>query len=428
MENQRLRLAGARLVDPSQNLDRVADLVIEQGRVLGVDLPPQQGEQVVALSGKVILPGLVDLYAEFREPGFEEDETIATGSQAAVRGGFTAVACAPNTQPPVDSQAAVEFLLHQAARAGGCRVWPVACASRGAQGGELAEIGQLVQAGAVAFSDGDAPIRDPGLLRRVFQYCGMFQRVVLSFPESPELARGVMHEGNVSTVLGLKSIPAAAEVVAVSRDVTLAEATGGRLHLTHISTAGAVEVLRRAKARGVQVTASITPFHLILTDECLRSFDSRYKLRPPLRSPGDVEACREAVADGTIDAICSGHSPRCEEKKVQDLDLAPFGAVSLEVALAAVVTHLIRPGHLSWLQAAERLSTAPARILGVPGGTLAPGSAADVTIVDPEARWRVDPQQFASRSRSCPLAGQELYGRVVGVLVDGRWRLSLLEG
>ncbi len=427
MPQRRIRLAQGRVVDPSQGVDQVADLVIEGNRVLGLDAPAAAEEEVVDVSGKVVVPGLVDLYAELREPGYEEDETIATGVEAALAGGFTSLAAAPNTQPPVDTQAAVEFLQHQAARAGGARVWPVACASRGAAGEELAEIGQLVQAGAMAFSDADRPIRDPGLMRRVFQYCGMFQRPVFSFPEVPELAQGVMHEGTVSMILGLKAIPAAAEVVAVSRDVTLAEATGGRLHLTHISTAGAIEVLRRAKARGVQVTASITPFHLALTDEALRSFDSRFKIRPPLRSREDVEACLQAVADGTIDAICSGHSPRCEEKKVQDLDLAPFGAVSLETTLAAVITYLIRPGHLDWLTAVERLSTAPARILGIPAGTLTPGSPADVTIIDPEVRWVVRPEQFRSRSRSCPFAGQKLWGQVAGVLVDGQWKLKRLE-
>jgi dihydroorotase len=278
-----------------------------------------------------------------------------------------------------------------------------------------------VQAGAVAFSDDGAPVYDPELMRRAFEYCQMFDKPILNHAEVRELTHGgVMHEGLVSMILGLAGMPAAAEDVMVSRDITLAEATGGRIHVMHVSTAGAVELVRRAKRRQVRVTTEVCPHHFTLTDECLRSFDSNFKMSPPLRAGPDVEACIAGLADGTIDVICTDHAPHAEEKKMQELDLAPFGIVGLETALGLVVTQLVEPGHLDWPTALAKMTINPARILGIDKGTLREGADADVTIIDPGVRWRVDPDKFRSKSANSPFAGWNLRGRADTVIVGGR--------
>lgn len=432
MGMSRLLIVGGRLIDPSQGLDRVANLLVENGRIAGYDIaaddPQAAGAEILDAAEKIVAPGLIDIGPELRQPGLEEDETIESGTAAAVAGGYTAVACAPNTDPPIDTQGAVEFVLHQTARANNCRVHPIACVSKARHGEELAEIGQLSEAGAVAFSDIDAPIHNAELLRRAFQYCSMFNRPVLNRPEVLELTRaGVMHDGDVSLVLGLSTMPSAAEEVMVSRDCSLAEATGGRLHLTQVTTAGATEIIRRSKSRNVQVTCGVSAAHFTLTDEALRTFDSRFKLNPPLRSEDDRQAIIAALADGTIDVICSAHAPHAQEKKLQELDQAPFGGIGLETTLSLVITELVLPGHLSWSAAIEKLSTNPARVLGVPGGTLRVGAAADVTVIDPQLRWTVDEERFVGRSRNTAFAGRQVQGRAVCVIVGGeRKRLPSL--
>jgi dihydroorotase len=424
----RLLIQNGRVIDPSQSLDRVTSILVDNGRIAAYDASPQGDERVIDASGKIVAPGLIDMHVHLRQPGREEDETIETGTAAALSGGFTTVACMPNTDPPIDSQSAVEFVLHQAARANHCNVVVVGCVSRNREGKELAEIGQLVAAGAVAFSDDGAPVFDAELMRRAFEYCRMFDKPVLSHAEIRELTqRGVMHEGLVSLVLGLPGIPTAAEDVMVSRDIALAEATGGRLHVMHVSTAGSVEILRRAKRRGVRVTAEATPHHFTLTDECLRSFNSNFKMNPPLRSRDHVDAIIAGLADGTIDAIATDHAPHAEEKKMQELDRAPFGVVGLETALGLVVTKLIEPGHLDWTTALAAMTVNPARILGIPKGSLAIGADADITIIDPDRRWRVDPGKFRSKSRNTPFAGMELKGRAWTVIVGGEVRFQLGE-
>jgi dihydroorotase len=283
---------------------------------------------------------------------------------------------------------------------------------------------RLVKGGAVAFTDAPRPIQNSELLRRAFEYCLMFDKPILSHPEEPTLSHnGIMHEGRISVVLALAALPAEAEDVMASRDLRLAEATGGRLHLLNISSAGSVEQIRRVKSRGGEVTAGVVPPNLLLTDECLRSFDSNCKLNPPLRSQDHVDACIAGLADGTLDVISSGHTPRAREKKMRELDRAPFGMVGLETTLALIVTRLIEPGHLDWSTALAKLSTNPARVLGIDKGTLKIGADADVIIIDPQARWTVDPARFRSKSINTPLAGWELQGRVVQVLVDGRCKL-----
>jgi len=425
----RILIQNGRVIDPSQSLDRVTNLLIEDGRIAALDVPADHlsGDpdcQVIDAAGRIVAPGLIDLGTQLREPGHEEDETIHTGTAAALAGGFTTVACLPGTDPPIDSQGTVEFVQHQAQRADHCNVVVIACVSKNREGKELAEIGQLVQAGAVAFSDGDAPISNAELMRRAFQYCLMFDKPILSHAEVKELtATGVMHDGLESLVLGLPGMPAAAEEVMVSRDISLAEATGGRLHILQVSTAGSVEILRRAKARGVKVTAGISPHLFTLNDQALRTFDSNYKTNPPLRSQQDVEACIGGLSDGTIDVICSQHSPHAEEKKMQELDLAPFGIVGLETALSLVVTQLIEPGHLDWSTALAKLTCQPAAVLSLANkGTLRPGADADVTIIDPQAEWQVDTARFYSKSRCSPFHGRTLRGRVETVIVAGRVR------
>ena len=416
----RLLIRGGRVIDPSQKIDRVTNLLIEDGRIAALDADPEVDARVIDATGKIVSPGLIDMHVHLREPGREEDETIATGTAAAVAGGFTSVACIPNTEPPIDTQASVEFIQHQAARADQANVFVTACVSKNREGKELAEIGQLVEAGAVAFTDDGSPIYNPELMRRAFEYCSMFDVPVLNHAEVLELTTGgVMHEGRVSMILGLPGMPSEAEDVMVSRDLRLAEATGGRLHVMHISTAGAVEQVRRAKARGVRVTTEICPHHFTLTDDSLRRFDSNFKMSPPLRAQSDVEACIEGLRDGTIDVICTDHAPHAREKKMQELDRAPFGIVGLETALGLVITHLIRPGVLDWPTALAKMTIHPARILGIDKGTLNVGADADVTVIDPDVRWTVDPAKFRSKSSNTPFAGWELTGRADTVIVRG---------
>jgi dihydroorotase len=420
-----LLIRGGRVVDPSQGIDRVDDLFIRDGLVVAVGnsgvQPVGKADETIDAAGLVVAPGLIDMHVHLREPGREEDETIETGTRAAVAGGFTSVACIPNTEPPIDTQAAVEFVNQKAVRADNCNVFVVACVSRNREGKELAEIGQLVEAGAVAFSDDGAPVYDAELMRRAFEYCRMFDRPILAHEEVLELSRGgVMHEGLVSLVLGLGGMPAAAEEVMIGRDIALAEVTGGRLHVMHVSTAGGVALIRDAKRRGARVTAEACPHHFTLTDESLRGFDSNFKMSPPLRTVADVEAIIAGLVDGTIDCIATDHAPHAREKKMLELDRAPFGILGLETAVGLCATRLIHTGRLDWPRLIEALSTLPARILGVNRGTLRPGAVADVTLIDPELSWRVDAAAFRSKSVNSPFDGWTLRGRAVATIVAGR--------
>lgn len=423
----RLLIVGGRVIDPAQGMDRITNLLVERDRIAGYDVQSNGQDAILDARGKFVVPGLIDMHVHLREPGFEEDETIASGTSAAVAGGFTSVACIPNTEPPIDSPATVRFIQHQAAEADNCNVFVVGCVSKGRQGKELAEIGQLVEAGAVAFSDDGFPVYDPEVMRRAFEYCLMFDKPILNHAEVRELTPGgVMHEGLVSLVLGLPGMPAEAEDVMTGRDVALAEATGGRIHVMHVSSAASVDLIRRAKTRDVKVTTEVCPHHFTLTDECLRTFDSKYKMSPPLRGQRHVDACIAGLADGTIDVICTDHAPHAVEKKMQELDRAPFGIVGLETALGLVVTRLIEPGHLTWAQAIEKMTINPARILGIDKGTLKVGADADVTIIDPSASWIVDPSNFRSKSRNTPFDGWELRGRAVTTIVGGKIKYNLL--
>jgi dihydroorotase len=421
-----LLIQNGRVIDPSQGLDRVTNLLIEDGRISGYDVARNGQDVVIDAQGKIVTPGLIDMHVHLREPGREEDETIATGTAAALAGGFTSIACIPNTDPPIDTQATVEFVQHQAALADRCNVFVVACVSKNREGKELAEIGQLVEAGAVAFSDDGAPVYNAELMRRAFEYCLMFDKPILNHEEVLELTTGgVMHEGLVSLILGLPGMPAAAEDVMTGRDIILAEATGGRIHVMHVSTAGSVELVRRAKRRGVRVTTEVCPHHFTLTDECLRRFDSNYKMSPPLRGKGDMQACITGLADGTIDCICTDHAPHAPEKKMQELDRAPFGIIGLETCLPLVIQQLIEPGILTWPQAIEKMTINPAKVLGINKGTLRPGADADVTIIDPSRPWTVAVGDFQSKSQNTPFIGWTFHGRADTVIVGGRVKYRL---
>jgi dihydroorotase len=424
--NRPILLEGGRVIDPSQGLDRITNLLVDQGRIAAYDAIASGEEVVIDASGKIVSPGLIDMHVHLREPGREEDETILTGTSAAVAGGFTSIACIPNTEPPIDTQASVEFIQHQAVRADQCNVYVVACVSKNREGKELAELGQLIQAGAVAFSDDGSPVYDAELMRRALEYCCMFDKPILNHAEVRELTQGgVMHEGLMSLVLGLPGMPAVAEDVMTGRDIALADATGGRIHIMHVSSAGSVDLIRRAKGRGVRVTTEVCPHHFTLTDESLRSFDSNYKMSPPLRGQEHVDACIAGLRDGTIDVICTDHAPHALEKKMRELDQAPFGIVGLETSLGLVVTRLIEPGHLDWPTALAKMTINPARILGINKGTLKIGADADITVIDPEARWTVNPARFRSKSTNTPFAGWNLQGRADTVIVGGRIKFQV---
>ncbi len=418
---QTLRITNGRLIDPSQSIDQVTDLWIRGETILGIGTQSGiQVDRVIDAQGKIVCPGLIDMHVHLREPGREEDETIATGTAAALAGGVTSVACMPNTEPALDSQAAAEFVYLQAGRAGHANVFPVGAITKGRQGQELAEIGGLVEGGAVAFTDDGAPVVSAEIMRRALEYCRMFNKAVLSHAEDLELTRGgVMHEGFESMRLGLRGMPAAAEEVMVHRDITLAELTGGRLHILHVSTAGSVELIRQARRRGVHVSGEATPHHFTLTDKCLRTFDSNYKMAPPLRSEQDVQAVIAGLKDGTLEVIATDHAPHAPEKKMRELDQAPNGIIGLETLVPICVMSLIDPGHLTWPQLIEKLTTNPARVLGIDRGTLKPGAKADVTIIDPKAEWTIDPNLFRSKSRNCPFAGWKVRGRAHAVLLNG---------
>jgi dihydroorotase len=411
------------MLDPSRGTDSVSDLLLSEGRVeaSGRSLGTPDGGLVLDARGKVVAPGLIDLHVHLREPGQEDLETVATGAMAAAAGGFSAVCAMPNTDPVTDNQAAVGFIVSQAQRAGKARVYPIGAISLGQKGQQLAEFGELVGAGAVAVSDDGRPVVSSHLMRTALEYARTFGIPVADHCEDPTLAEGgAMHEGLVATRLGLKGVPAAAEEIMVARDILLAELTGGHVHLCHMSTRGSVELIRRAKERGIRVTAEACPHHFTLTHESCEGYNTNAKMNPPLREPEDREAIRQGLRDGTIDAICTDHAPHHYDAKEREFDDAPNGIIGLETALGLAITELVESGMLTLSQLIERLSMAPARIFNLPGGSLAPGAPADVVILDPAARWVVDPEQFYSKSRNTPFGGRQLVGRAEVTIVRGQ--------
>jgi dihydroorotase len=420
-----LLLAGGRLIDPAAGTDRTADVLVAGGKVaeVGVGLDRRRAE-VVDCDGLVVCSGFVDLHVHLREPGREDAETIESGSRAAARGGFTAVCPMPNTDPVADNAGVVEMVAARGREVGLVDVFPVGAVTLGRRGAELAELGAMARSAAAVdcFSDDGNPIREARLLRLALEYARAFDAVIADHAEDASLTDGAqMHEGEVSAVLGLRGWPAAAEEMVVARDLLLAELTGGRLHLCHLSSAGSVELVRAARARGVRVTAEAAPHHFALTDEAARSYDPVFKVNPPLREKGDVEAVRQGLADGTIDAVATDHAPHAREDKEVEWAAAPPGMLGLETALGVVITELVEPGYLSLAQAVERLSAGPARCRRVPGhgGPVEAGAPANLTVFDPSARWTVDRAVLASRARNTPYHGRRLQGRVVHVLLRG---------
>ena len=417
-----LHLKGGRVIDPSRDLDQTTDVLIQDGKIaaVGASLGTPDGADVFDARDKVVAPGLVDVHVHLREPGQEDVETIATGARAGAAGGFSAVCAMPNTDPVTDNQAAVGFIVRQSVRAGLTRVYPIGAISVGQKGERLSEFGEMVGAGAVAVSDDGKPVVSSHLMRTALEYARTFDIPVADHCEEPTLAAGgVMHEGLVSTRLGLKGMPAAAEEVMVGRDVLLARLTGGHVHLCHVSTRGSVDLIRYAKEQGIRVTAEVTPHHLTLTDRACERYDTHAKMNPPLREPADVAALREALKEGVIDCIASDHAPHAYDAKEAAFDDAPFGIVGLETAFGVAYTELVASGFLTLPQLIHRMSTAPAAAFRLPGGTLTPGAAADVVVLDVSARWTVDPAAFVSKSRNTPFAGRALSGRAVLTIVGG---------
>jgi dihydroorotase len=419
-------IRGGRVVDPSQGIDAVLDLLLDDGRVarLGEALDAPEGAEVVDAGGLVVAPGLIDVHVHLREPGGEHKETIASGARAAVAGGFTAVVAMPNTDPPVDSPAAVGFVRAQGERAGGARVFPSGCITLGQKGEQLTEMGELLGAGAVCVTDDGRPVMNAGLLRMALEYSRSFDLPVALHEEELTLSRGgAMNEGIIATRLGLTGVPNAAEDVMIARDLILAELTGARLHVQHVATRGGVELIRAAKARGVRVTAEGAPHHFTLTDEAVEWYNTNAKMNPPLRSEADRDAVRRGVADGTLDVIATDHAPHHYDEKEQAFEDAPNGIVGLETAVGLAYTELVATGLMDLTAMIERMSCAPARAMRLDErglGSLREGAQGDVTLLDPHLEWTVDPAVFASLSRNTPFGGRRLRCRAVRTVVGGR--------
>jgi dihydroorotase len=420
-----LLLRGGRIVDPSQRMDAAGDVLIRDGKIesLGssVDVGARDDVESIDCAGLVVSPGFIDVHCHLREPGREDVETIATGARAAAAGGFTAVCAMPNTDPVTDNQAAVGFIIRQAARAGAARVYPIGAISVGQRGESLAEFGEMVGAGAVAVSDDGKPVASAHLMRTALEYARTFGIPVADHCEEPTLATGgAMNEGIVSARLGLKGVPNEAEEIMAIRDILLARRTGGHVHLCHMSTSGSVELIRWGKERGIAVTAEVCPHHLSLTEDAVEGYDTNAKMNPPLRTEADVEALQQAVRDGTIDVIATDHAPHHYDEKEREFADAPNGIIGLETAFAVNVTWLVAPGIIDVPTLIEKMSCAPAKVFRLAGGTLRRGNVADVTVFDPDAEWTVEPSKFRSKGRNTPYAGKQLRGRVHLTVVDGR--------
>jgi dihydroorotase len=421
-----LLIQNGRIIDPGQNLDMPGSLLIADGKIAWVgrekESPPGNDFDVINAQGLIVCPGFIDLHCHLRQPGFEEKETIATGTLAGSRGGFTTIACMPNTEPPLDNKKTIEFVKATAAREGIIRVLPIGCVTRGRRGQELADMGELAKAGVIGFSDDGDPVSTPELMRRALEYSLEFNLPVIDHCEDKALTKGgQINEGILSAELGLKGIPDISEENIVARDLDLAETTGGWLHIAHVSTVGSVELIRRAKEKGVHVTAEATPHHLTLTGERVRNYNTSAKVNPPLRTERDVKALIKGLNDNIIDIIATDHAPHTEAKKRQPFDRAPFGISGFETALGSLMG-LVQRRDISLVTLIAKLTTEPAMILGPKHGlgTLAVGAPADVTIFDPNIEWVVDIKDFASKGKNTPLAGGRLKGKVVATIYGGK--------
>ncbi|MFH0871807.1 MAG: dihydroorotase [bacterium] len=415
-----LVIKSGRVIDPAQGLDEVLDVLIQEGRIakLGKGL---NGEEVVDARGKIVCPGFIDMHTHLREPGREDEETIASGSVAAAAGGFTAICCMANTNPVNDNQAVTDFILHQAKTLALISVYPIGAITKGLKGEEMAEFGDLKAAGCVAFSDDGRPVMNSNLMRRALEYTGMLNLPLIEHCEDLSLSgSGVMNEGFTSTRLGFRGIPAAAEEVMVARNIILAEMTGARLHIAHVSTAGSTRLIREAKSRGVRVSGEVCPHHFALSEEALASFDTNLKMNPPLRSAEDVAALKQGLADGTLEAIASDHAPHAVSEKEVEFDYAVTGIVGLETAVSLSLHELYHKGVLPLPDLVARFTAGPAGILGLKKGCLAEGSDADLTLLDLEKEVLVDPSKSRSKSRNTPFSGWKLKGAPWMTLCGGR--------
>ena len=420
----RIIIKGGRVIDPQNHRDEVLDILIEDGRIAGLEAKIDNPKaEVIDINGQYVFPGLVDMHVHLREPGKEDEETIASGTASAINGGFTSLACMPNTDPAIDNEASAEFVYLQAKRSGKANVFPVGAVTKGRKGEEISEMGQLFRGGAVGFSDDGAPIKSAEVVRRALEYSKMFDKPIIDHCEDLDLIRdGTMSEGSVSVKLGLVGMPPVSEEIMVYRDIALAKLTGGKLHIAHISTKRAVDLVRQAKKDGIKVTAEVTPHHLTMTDDCVKTsdFNTNYKVNPPLRTKSDVEALRAGLKDGTIDVIASDHAPHSEEEKDVEFNVAPFGIIGMESLLPVVLTELVHKKVITIKQLVAALTINPAKILGISKGTLSIGADADVTLIDLNKEWVIDPTKFKSKSRNCPFAGWKVKGKAVGVILNGQ--------
>jgi dihydroorotase len=422
-----LLIQGGHIIDPGQEIDETGSLLIAGGKISwlgrGEIAPPEPGGDTLDARGLVVCPGLIDLHCHLRQPGFEDKETIATGSQAAARGGFTTICCMPNTSPPLDSRATVDYVKSTASSEGVVRVLPIGCISRGRQGEELAPMSELASAGVIAYSDDGNPVLNSNLMRQALDCSRGLGLPIIDHSEDTLLSEGgLMNEGEISTRLGLKGIPAAAEEIMIARDLILAQLTGARLHIAHVSTEGSVDLIRRGKEKGIKVTAEVTPHHLTLTEEKVIGYNTNAKVNPPLRTKRDTQALIQGLKENVIDAIATDHAPHTEADKLVDFARAAFGISGFETALGSMLS-LVHNGQLTLNTLISKLTGAPAKIIGNKYGRLGSlevGVAADVTIFDPDMEWVVDTTAFASKGKNTPLAGSRLKGRVMATIAQGK--------
>ncbi len=415
-------IKNGRVIDPSNGVDEVADVAIAGGRIAGVGKVAAKASKTIDAKGKIVCPGLIDLHVHCREPGHEEEETIASAAASAVAGGFATICAMPNTDPPLDDETSVNYVIDRACEADLARVLPVGCITKSRAGQELAEMGQMLQAGAVAFSDDGDGVSSTQVMQRALQYAGMLGAPLMQHCQDPALFAGVMNSGAVAVRLGLGGIAASGEQIMLRRDLELLRRIRARYHVMHVSTAASAELIRQARGAGLGVTAEASPHHLLLTEAACLTYDSNYKVNPPLRTADDVEALRQAVANGTIDCLATDHAPHAKEKKELEFSLAPFGLISLECAVGLYAKALVHTGHMDWGALIACMTCNPASVIGWPVegmGTLSDGATADVTIIDPEKQWTVNVEKFHSRSRNCPYHGWRLKGKPVATIVGG---------
>jgi len=427
MNSEKILIKGGRIIDPASKTDRIGDLLVTDSKVARIDKNISEPDaQVIQAADTIVCPGLIDIHVHLREPGDEDEETIATGTAAAVAGGFTSLACMPNTNPTLDDEAAIEFVFHQASRSALCNIYPIGAVTKSREGAELAEMGQMVRSGAAAFSDDGNGVASTGVMFRALQYVRMFDKPIMQHCEDLDIsAGGVMNGGETATRLGLPGINHIAEELMIHRDLTLVREIGAKYHVCHISTARSVELVREAKDAGLPVTAEVTPHHLVLTEEACTAYHPNFKMNPPLRSHDDVKACLKGVVDGTIDCLACDHAPHGMQEKELEFLYAPFGIIGLETALPLYIKALIEPKLLDWPALIECMTVKPAKVLSLDKGTLNIGADADVTIIDPAIEWTVDTKQFKSKSRNSPFNGWQVKGRAITTIVGGKIKHQL---